>query len=252
MPSPLSQTTSEHAGLTVRTVGPPVAEREGEEVRAAAVLCHGFGAPGTDLVGLAEELLRIRPALAGRVRLHFPAGLLDLTSAGMPGARAWWLLDVRRFGMPPGELVEILRSERPRGVKMLRERIDALMDSLLTVDGLPSERIVIGGFSQGAMVTTDYALRSDRPLGGLAVLSGALCSEAEWTPWAAAAPKRRVYQTHGTADAILPFATGEALRDVLTDAGHEVRFQAFAGPHTIPPAALEGVADLLEAAMGDG
>ena len=102
------------------------------------------------------------------------------------------------------------------------------------------------------MVTTDYALRSDRPLGGLAVLSGALCSEAEWAPWAAAAPKRRVYQTHGTADAILPFATGEALRDVLTDAGHEVRFQAFAGPHTIPPAALEGVADLLEAAMGDG
>ena len=251
MSAPLSLTTSEHAGLTVRTVGPPVGERGGEEVRAAAVLLHGFGAPGTDLVGLADELLRVRPALAGRVRLHFPAGLLDLGAAGMPGARAWWLLDVRRFGLPPEELVEILRSERPRGVKALRSKIDALMDSLLTVDGLPPEQIVIGGFSQGAMVTTDYALRSDRPLGGLAVLSGALCSEAEWGPWAAACPKRRVYQSHGTLDAILPFATGEALRDVLTGAGHDVKFESFPGPHTISPAGLEGVADLLEQALGE-
>ncbi|QDT16730.1 alpha/beta hydrolase [Alienimonas californiensis] len=240
----LTQTTSEHAGLTVRTVGPPA----GEPVEAALLLCHGFGAPGTDLVGLAAELFRLRPALVGRARVHFPAAPHDLAAMGMPGARAWWMLNMNRLNLPPAQRVAALRRERPEGIDALRTQLDSAIDSLLTLDGLPSESLVVGGFSQGAMLTTDYALRTEGELGGLAILSGAFVAEDEWSAWAATCPSRRVFQSHGTADPILPYESGEALRDLLTDAGHTVRFEAFPGPHTIPPVALEGLADLLEAA----
>ncbi|MFH5805900.1 alpha/beta hydrolase [Alienimonas sp. DA493] len=244
MPASVAQSTSEHAGLIVRTVGPP----PGEPVKAAAVLCHGFGAPGTDLVGLAAELFRARPTLAGRVRVHFPAAPHDLASMGMPGARAWWMLDMNRLNLPPKQRVGALRRERPTGLDALRTQLDSAIDSILTSDGLSSESLVVGGFSQGSMLTTDYALRTEGELGGLAILSGALVAEDDWSGWARSCPTRRVFQSHGTADAILPFASGEALRDLLSDAGHTVRFEAFPGPHTIPPVALEGLADLLEAA----
>ena len=240
-------TTSEHAGLTVRTVGPPA----GEPVDAAAILCHGFGAPGGDLVGLAGSLFAAAPGIAGRVRLHFPAAPLDLGPLGMPGGRAWWLLDMNRLNLPPVARVAALRGERPAGVDALRTQFDACVDSLLTPDGLPPGRLVLGGFSQGSMLAADYALRSDRELGGLAVLSGALVAAAEWGPWAAACPTRRVFQSHGTADQVLPFAAGEALRDLLTDNGHDVRFERFAGGHAIPPAAVAGVAGLLAEVLGE-
>ena len=247
MNAALTQTTAEHAGLTVRTVGPPA----GEEVRAAAILCHGFGARGDDLAGLAGELFRVRPALAGRVRLHFPAAPIDLGPLGLPGARAWWMLDMNRLNLPPAARVAALRTERPAGVDALRTQFDSLVDSLLTPDGLPTGSLVVGGFSQGAMLATDFALRSREELGGVAVLSGALVAADEWETWAGECPKRRVFQSHGRQDDILPFASGTALRDLLTDAGHAVRFEAFPGRHTIPPAALAGVADLLETALGD-
>ncbi len=243
-PSSLHDSTAEHGGLTVRSVGPPA----GEPVEAAAVLCHGFGASGSDLVSLAAELFRVRPALAGRVRLHFPAAPLDLGPLGMPGGRAWWMLDMNRLNLPPEQRVAALRKERPAGVDALRTQFDSVIDSLLTLNGLSGGSLVVGGFSQGAMLSTDYALRAAGELGGLAILSGAFVAEAEWTGWARICPSRRVFQSHGTTDPILPFASGEGLRDLLTAAGHEVRFEAFPGPHTIPPAALEGIADLLEAA----
>ena len=248
MPAANVRTTSEHAGLTVRTVGPPPTEK----VEAAAVLCHGFGAGGSDLVGLADELFRVRPGLLGRVRLHFPAAPLDMGPMGLPGARAWWMLDMRRLNLPLSERVEALRNERPGGADALRTQFDSLVESLLTPDGLPPGSLVVGGFSQGSMLATDYALRSRDALGGLAVFSGAMVAAEEWEGWAAECPKRRVFQSHGRTDTILPFAAGEALRDLLETNGHDVRFEAFGGPHTIPPAALTGLADLLEEVLGEG
>ena len=246
-PAPVLSTAT-HGDLEVVTVGPPA----GTPVEAAAVLFHGFGAPGTDLVSLGEEVLHARPSLAGRVRLHFPTGPLDLSSVGMPGGRAWWMLDMNRLNLPPDQRVEALRNERPKPVDALRRTVAETLDSLLSSDGLSTGSLVLGGFSQGAMVAGDVALRTEGDLGGLALLSGALVLEAEWKGWAAEAPPRRVFQSHGTQDPILPFATGEALRDLLTGAGHDVRFEPFPGPHTIPPVALEGLADLLEAACDAG
>src|SRR3954447_13802462 len=63
-------------------------ESEGGKPEGAVVLCHGFGAPGDDLVPLYGELLHLQPELA-RQRFIFPEAPLSLG----PGSRAWWLID---------------------------------------------------------------------------------------------------------------------------------------------------------------
>jgi len=71
---------------------------EGVQPRVVVVLCHGFGAPGTDLVPLGQMLLR-QPKLSGSVQFVFPEAPLSLESQGMPEGRAWWSIDMHRLQM---------------------------------------------------------------------------------------------------------------------------------------------------------
>jgi len=66
-----------------------------DPIEKVAVFCHGFGAPGDDLVGIAQELLS-ESGSESPMQLIFPAAPLSLDAQGMPGARAWWLLSVAR------------------------------------------------------------------------------------------------------------------------------------------------------------
>ena len=80
----------------------------------------------------------------------------------------------------------------------------------------PGAKVVLGGFSQGAMLACDTALREGPKLAGLVVLSGTLVAEAEW---AALFPTLRgtpVFQSHGTFDPLLPFQAAAMLRDLIS------------------------------------
>ena len=74
-------------GLRVRLAGGT--DREGGGDGPLVVLMHGFGAPGTDLVGLWRML-----DVPGNVRFAFPEAPNEVP--GLPGARAWWMLDLAR------------------------------------------------------------------------------------------------------------------------------------------------------------
>ena len=224
---------------------------EGRGPSALVVLCHGYGAPGIDLVPLAGELLRLNPKLAGAVRFVFPAGLLSLDEMGIYGGRAWWQIDVNRLvhAVETGEFTA-LRTENPEGLATSRERLTTLVDMLLSETGLSASKLVLGGFSQGAMLTTDVALRMKEQPGGLAVLSGVLLAEEHWKELAAKRGPMPVVQSHGTLDQILPYAGGEWLRDLLTEAGLPVEFVRFAGPHTIPFEAVDQLAGLIARVAG--
>jgi phospholipase/carboxylesterase len=213
----------------------------------AVVLCHGFGASGTDLVPLAMELLARVPALGDRVRFIFPAAPLALEGFGGE-ARAWWPLDLvsvvaARASGAPGRAA--MRAHVPEGLAQARRQLAACLEAVGQTSGLPASRLVLGGFSQGAMVCTDLALRQDEAPAALVILSGTLIAEAEWR---ARAGRRRglpVLQSHGRQDPILPFEDAVALRDLLQEAGLGVDFLPFDGPHTIPEEALERLGALL-------
>jgi phospholipase/carboxylesterase len=103
----------------------------------------------------------------------------------------------------------------------------------------PPGGILLGGFSQGAMLSLDVALHDPRPLAGLALFSATLLAEPVWGPRMGSRPGLPVLQSHGTHDPLLPFAVAEKLRDLMSAAAMEVDFVPFRGGHEIPPVALQ-------------
>jgi phospholipase/carboxylesterase len=217
---------------------------EGASPELAVVLCHGFGAPATDLVPLANELVELRPELGAKVRFVFPAAPLSLSAMGMPFARAW-------FHLPQEVLMgqerdwDTFAVSTPEGLVQARRGLMSLLSALSTATKLPYGRIVLGGFSQGGMVTTDVALRLEEAPAGLCILSGTLICQDEWKQRAEKRKGLPVLQSHGRYDDILAFAQAERLHKLLKDAGLSVEFVPFNGPHTIAPEALERMAEFL-------
>lgn len=223
---------------------------QGASPQLAIVLCHGFGAPGDDLVPLGAELLRQQPQLAP-VRLVFPEAPLQLPPELFGNGRAWWPLDVERLierqarGLGLGDLQE----EVPEGLTKARRSVVALVDEVARQSMLPISRIVVGGFSQGAMVSLDVALHlEDRP-SGVVLLSGTLVARSEWERRARKRTGLPVFQSHGRQDPLLPFFAAESLRHLLVRAGLEVEFLAFDGGHTIPASVLDRTAQFLLARL---
>jgi phospholipase/carboxylesterase len=167
----------------------------------------------------------------------------------MPTGRAWFHLPE---AIMRGQLRDwdLFAREVPPGIQAARRGLMSVVDALSASTKLPYGRIVLGGFSQGGMVTTDVALRLEEAPAGLCILSGTLTSEPEWRQKASARKGLPVFQAHGRYDDVLPFAAAERLRDVLVESGLSVDFLPFDGPHTIAPEEMEGLAAFLVARLG--
>ncbi len=217
-------------------------DREGGGDGPLVVLLHGFGAPGDDLVALH----RVIDAPRG-TRFLFPVAPLALPPQYGSG-RAWWHIDMAALDLAIREgRARDLSRDVPEGMPEARAKVIALLAEAKAA--LAPSVVVLGGFSQGAMLSCDVALQSDVALGGLALLSGTLLAEADWT---ARLPSRRglpVLQSHGRQDPILPFEAAERLRDLMKAAGLDVTWVPFTGGHGIPPAALEALGSLLARAL---
>lgn len=211
------------------------------------VLCHGYGASGTDLVMLGEELLDRSPELQQGVQFLFPEAPLSLESLGLPGGRAWWHLDMMRLQMASatGQFRD-LRAERPEGLEAARERLTETIVAWSEQSGVPLNRFVLGGFSQGAMLSTDVALHLKDNAAALVVMSGTLLNEAEWRELAPQHATLRVLQSHGRNDPLLPFVAAEWLRDLLVSARANVEFVPFPGEHQIPFEVFDKLASMLQ------
>ena len=225
---------------------------EGVKPRSVVVLCHGYGAPGTDLVPLGQMLLR-QPRMSGAVQFLFPEAPLTLEALGMPDGRAWWPLDMRRLQLAValGTFHE-LRKDCPAELPAAREMLLGLIRQWSEKVGVPLGHFVLGGFSQGSMLATDVTLQLDENPGGLVVLSGTLLNEDVWVDRASHHKALRVFQSHGTNDPLLPFAAAGSLRDLLKHAGADVEFLPFAGGHEIPHSVLDRFGTFVREIMGDG
>jgi phospholipase/carboxylesterase len=209
------------------------------------VLLHGFGAPGDDLVPLAGALAAAIPG----ARFVFPAAPLALP-AYFGESRAWWMIDMEALerdmavGVPRDRSAEV-----PDGMAEANARVMALLAAL--PEALGDGPLILGGFSQGAMLSCDVALRSGVPLAGLVLLSGTFLAADEWRPLMAARRGLRVFQSHGRRDPLLPLAAAERLRDALTAAGLEIEWHPFDGGHEIPPPVLRALFEFLGSVLAD-
>jgi len=218
--------------LRVRVVGDK--DASGAPV---VVLLHGFGAPGDDLVSLAREL-----NVAEGTRFVFPEALLDLGPMYM-GGRAWWYIDLeermrREAKGEPRNLDEV-----PEGLSEARDAVNTLLDHIEQT--MKPSKLVLGGFSQGAMLSLDVALRSSRALAGIVLMSGTHIARGEWAPLLSGRKNLPTFMSHGTEDPILPFQTSLDLKGTLAAAGWPIDWISFRGGHGIPRNVLIGVSTFL-------
>ena len=218
-------------GLKVRLTGGVDGQGGGDG--PVIMLLHGFGASGDDLVPLADVI----DAPTG-TRWLFPEAPLSL-NMGFGDSRAWWIIDFARIqeDREAGRIRD-LSIEVPQGLALARERFLAFLKEIPKQLPIDYKKTVIGGFSQGAMLTCDAVLQTDYPFAGLVQLSGNLLAQAVWGPLM---PRRKglpVFQSHGTQDDVLPNIGAERLRDALTQAGLAVEWHSFRGGHAIPEAVL--------------
>jgi phospholipase/carboxylesterase len=215
------------AGLRVRITGGIDGNGGGDG--PTVVLLHGYGAPGDDLLPLAEVI-----SVPHGTRFIFPEAPLALR-LGFGDSRAWWMLDLeRRQREMASGLARNLSREIPAGLAAARVRVVKMLEELVRHQKVDPRKTVLGGFSQGAMLACDVMLRTDMPLAGLVLLSGTLLAMDEWVPLM---PKRRglkVFMSHGSRDDLLPASLSEQLRDLLVRSGLNLEWVGFQGGHEIP------------------
>ncbi len=211
------------------------------------ILNHGFGASGEDLVDIGAWLIEESDAIASRWRFAFPEAPIDLRPMGMPGGRAWWPINMAKLAEinATQDYSELTRISPP-GMTEATQQLDAALKEMRTNLNVADNKIVLGGFSQGAMISTNLTLSTGFNPRLLAVFSGTLLCRDEWTRLAASHQHCAVLQSHGIEDPLLPFGAATELSKLLTEAGFDVQFIKFHGGHTIPTNALQALAVRLE------
>lgn len=186
------------------------------------VLLHGFGSSAEDWLPFAQTMAW--PPPGGFV---FPQAPDARAPRGPLGGRAWWPLDLG----PRSRVLPDLSRTRPAGLQGASDAVVALLDQLSRTRGGP---IVLGGFSQGAMVASEVAYRTTTPLAGLVLLSGTPVDEDSWRSGYAGRRKVPTFIAHGRHDDVLPFQGSDRMQRELSAAGARVTWVPFDGGHEIP------------------
>ncbi len=218
-------------------VQPPLELQTAPRPDASVIWLHGLGADGNDLAPIVPELGLPRLLAARFIFPHAP--YRPVTINGGQVMRAWYDIELTDTGFNQ-KLTHIRESE-----VFLRNLIDEEVRR-----GIPPERVVLGGFSQGGAIALFTGLRFPKSLGGIMVLSspvplaGNLMSQAD--------PANRqvpIFIAHGTYDGIIPFATAQAARNLLTAGGANIDWHEYPMEHSICPAEIKDIGRWLVARL---
>ena len=203
--------------------------------RALVVLIHGLGADGTDLIDLADAWSAAAPGAV------FLAPDAPHPYEGAPFGRQWFPLTDRR----PAVLAAAARAAAPE--------LDAWLDAALVQEGVPPGRLVLMGFSQGAMLSLQAGLRRRPAPAAILAFAGALLdpdglaagaarsAEDAWPP---------VLLVHGIEDSIVPAEASRRAETVLRGLGVPVETRFVPGvDHGIDPVGIAAGAAAIRRAL---
>jgi phospholipase/carboxylesterase len=195
--------------------------------RGSVIWMHGLGASNHDFDDLIPELEL--PFL----RFVFPAApLRAVTINGGMQMPAWY--DILTFDDPPlREAAEDVRGVTHDISALIQREIDA---------GVPGNRIVLAGFSQGGAMALHVGLREAHELAGIMVLSGYMVLPHTFAEERSAAnAKTPVFMAHGTQDPVVPLALHRAAVATLRAAHYPVETHEYGMGHNL---CLPEVADI--------
>jgi phospholipase/carboxylesterase len=209
----------------------------GVPATASVIWLHGLGADGNDFVPIVPEL-RLPDSLP--VRFVFPhAPVRPVTLNGGMRMRAWYdILGLDRAAR-----------EDETGIRESQAQIEALIKRE-NARGVPSERIVLAGFSQGGAITLQTGLRYSEKLAGLMILSSYLALRDTLATEAAQANRTTpIFMAHGEFDYMLPLQLGSFSRDQLQQMGYAVDWHAYPMEHQVCAEEIRDVANWLKTVL---
>lgn len=201
---------------------------------ASVIWLHGLGADGNDFVPVVHMLN------LPQVRFILPhAAFKKVTANSGYEMRAWY--DI--FGFTPDS------REDETGVRDSQAYIESLISKEIA-RGIPSNKIVLAGFSQGGAVVLQTALRHKQALGGVLALS-------TYLPLKASLEKEKsllnqqipIFMAHGNTDNVITLSTNRASYEVLQAQHYRIDFHEYAMAHTVSTQEIDDIRAFLHTAL---
>ncbi len=205
------------------------------------VLFHGYGADSADLASLYQIMDH------ESVRWIFPNGPLEVPIGPMWMGRAWFEIDVVELqkAVDEGRYRDMAKT-RPVGYDSALSKAQDFLKELK----VPMDKLILGGFSQGAMLTTELVMSLEDNCLGAVLLSGTLLDQENWMEQAKNRNGQFFFQSHGSQDPVLSPELAVGLNEILYASGWQGQIINFNGGHEIPPMILERLAIFLRNQTG--
>ena len=200
----------------------PCIEKEPNQPAVASVIwLHGLGADGHDFEPIVPEL-RLPADLP--IRFIFPhAPVQPVTINGGMAMRAWYDILEANLGRRVDEA----------GVRASAEQVAQLIEREVE-RGIPHNKIVLAGFSQGGAITLFLGLRYPNRLAGLLALSTYLpCPETLAAERSAVMKDAPLFMAHGSYDPIVPLTLARDTERRLRELDYAPVFQEYPMPHSV-------------------
>lgn len=207
------------------------------EHRATVIWLHGLGDSGHGFAPIVPALNL--PASLG-IKFIFPhAPIQPVTVNGGMEMRAWY--DIKSMDFNDRADMD--------GVKISAAQVKQLIDDEI-IAGIPSDKIILAGFSQGGVITYYLGLQYPQPLAGLMALSTYLANPAS------VADERHTanYQTpifiaHGRFDPVVPEQFGDQAQNTLNGLGYPVQWQTYPMEHAVCQDEVSAISQWLQARL---
>jgi predicted esterase len=200
---------------------------DAREADAVLIMIHGRGAPAATMGSLVDALLE-----------------------GQPGDVCTWLPSASSHVWYPQRFIVPREFNQPY-LDSAIAKVDALIDRALDA-GVPAERIVVGGFSQGACLALDVTARRGLALGGVLAYAGGLIGETlDESLYADRLDGLKVFLGSSDPDPHIPTGRVEASASLLQDKGAEVDVRLYPDlGHTLNEDELQAGRAMLKEVLG--
>lgn len=207
----------------------------GANPKGSVIWMHGLGADCWDFVSIVKEL-----ALPDDLPLRFifpqaPTRPITINNGQvMPG---WYDISMAELHRKPDEA----------GVRQSQAAIEQLIAREIE-RGIPADKIILAGFSQGGAIALQTGLRCREALGGIMALSTYLTLDdslaAEATIANANIP---ILMAHGTQDPLIPLSLAVASRTKMEARGYKVEWREYPMPHSLCMEEVEDIGAWIQA-----
>lgn len=206
-----------------------------DTIQNSVIWLHGLGADGNDFAPVVHELALPHTRF---ILPHAPAIAVTVNNGYvMP---AWY--DIYSF--QPGAMQD------GKGIRATQQKIAALIAHEIA-RGIPAQRIMLAGFSQGGVIALHTALRHETPLAGVLALSTYLgladTLATEKHPANQAIP---IFMAHGTQDNVIPLARYQASAQALQGEGYTLELHEYPMPHSVCMEEIDDIRRFMQRQLG--